>query len=131
MSDTLKILIGKVAEGKSLNQKESKEAFDIIMSGVATAAQIGGFLMSLRLRGETIDEITGAAITMRAKAIKVTAPENAFDIVGTGGDGSGTYNISTTTSLLDPFEARVIRVAILLQMFLPRVHLCRGICIPR
>ena len=100
MSDNLKIFIGKVAEGKCLNQRESTEAFEIIMSGDATPAQIGGFLMSLRLRGETIDEITGAATIMRAKAMKVTAPENTFDIVGTGGDSSGTYNISTAAAIV-------------------------------
>jgi len=100
MSNNLKFFIGKVAEGKSLDQKEAIEAFEIIMSGKATSAQIGGFLMSLRLRGETIDEITGAATTMRAKSIKVAAPEKTFDIVGTGGDGSGTYNISTAAAIV-------------------------------
>ena len=100
MSDNLKNLINKVADGNTLSQQEATEAFDIIMSGNATPAQIGGFLMSLRLRGETVEEITGAATAMRAKATKVSAPENAIDIVGTGGDGSGTYNISTAASIV-------------------------------
>ena len=100
MSDNLKELIGKVASGDSLNQQDATEAFDIIMSGNATPAQIGGFLMALRVRGETVEEITGAATTMRAKALKVSAPDGAIDIVGTGGDGSGTYNISTAAAIV-------------------------------
>ena len=100
MSDNLKFLINKVADGSTLSRQEATEAFDIIMSGNATPAQIGGFLMSLRLRGETVEEITGAATAMRAKATKVSAPENAIDIVGTGGDGSGTFNISTAAAIV-------------------------------
>ncbi len=100
MSNDLKSLIGKAAGGDSLNQEEATQAFDIIMSGNATPAQIGGFLMALRVRGETVDEITGAATAMRAKALKVSAPDNAIDIVGTGGDGSGTYNISTAAAIV-------------------------------
>ena len=100
MSDNLKPLIGKAADGNALSQAEATEAFDIIMSGNATPAQIGGFLMSLRVRGETVDEITGAATTMRAKALKVKAPVGAMDIVGTGGDGSGSYNISTAAAIV-------------------------------
>lgn len=100
MSDNLKTFIGKIAEGASLDQDEAMEAFDIIMSGNATPAQIGGFLMSLRVRGETVEEITGAATIMRAKALKVSAPAQAIDIVGTGGDGSGTYNISTAAAIV-------------------------------
>lgn len=100
MSDALKPLIGKVADGNSLSADEAEEAFNIIMSGDATEAQIGAFLMALRVRGETVDEITGAVRTMRAKALAVTAPENAIDVVGTGGDASGTYNISTTAAIV-------------------------------
>ncbi len=84
----------------ALTQAEAEEAFDIIMSGGATASQIGGFLMILRLRGESIEEITGAATIMRAKCTKVTPPEGAIDIVGTGGDGRGTLNISTAAALV-------------------------------
>ncbi|MBC8268416.1 MAG: anthranilate phosphoribosyltransferase [Rhodospirillaceae bacterium] len=100
MSDNLKSLIGKVADGNTLDQDEATQAFDIIMSGNATPAQIGGFLMALRVRGETVDEITGAAKTMRAKAMKVSAPADTIDIVGTGGDGSGSYNISTAAAIV-------------------------------
>ena len=71
-----------------------------MMSGEATPAQMGGFLMALRVRGETVDEITGAVLTMRSKMTAVEAPEDALDIVGTGGDASGTYNISTCAALV-------------------------------
>jgi len=84
----------------ALTQREAEEAFDAIMSGRATPAQLGGFLMVLRLRGESIEEITGAATIMRSKAKQVIAPPGAIDIVGTGGDGKGTLNISTTASLV-------------------------------
>jgi len=103
MSDTLttmKGLIAKVAGGSSLTEAEAETAFDIIMSGDATPAQIGALLMGLRVRGETVDEITGAVKVMRAKALAVSAPPDAIDIVGTGGDASGTYNISTAASLV-------------------------------
>ena len=94
MSDNLKPLIGRAVAGP-LSREEAVEAFEIIMSGEATPAQIGGFLMTLRVRGETVDEIAGAATVMRAKAARVKAPEGAIDIVGTGGDAKGTLNIST------------------------------------
>lgn len=84
----------------ALTREESEAAFDVIMSGKATPAQIGGFLMILRHRGESIEEIAGAAAAMRAKALRVRAPDGAMDIVGTGGDGKGTLNISTTSSLV-------------------------------
>ncbi len=100
MSDELKPLIAKVADGNSLSADEAEGAFDIIMSGEATEAQIGAFLMALRVRGETVDEITGAVRTMRAKALAVDAPLDAMDVVGTGGDGSGTYNISTAAAIV-------------------------------
>ena len=84
----------------SLSLTEAQEAFEVIMSGEATDAQIGGFLMILRLRGESIEEITGAASIMRAKSTKVHAPPDAIDIVGTGGDGKSTLNISTAAALV-------------------------------
>src|SRR5438045_3065459 len=71
-----------------------------MMSGEATASQMGGLLMALRVRGETVDEITGAVTVMREKMLRVTAPEGAIDIVGTGGDASGSYNISTCSSFI-------------------------------
>jgi anthranilate phosphoribosyltransferase len=99
VSDNLKPLIGRAAAGP-LTRDEAVQAFEIIMSGEATPAQIGGFLMALRVRGETVDEIAGAATVMRAKAAKVKAPEDAMDIVGTGGDGKGTLNISTAAAFV-------------------------------
>ncbi|MEM0988483.1 MAG: anthranilate phosphoribosyltransferase [Pseudomonadota bacterium] len=99
MSDVLRPLIGKAADAP-LTRDDAAQAFDAIMSGEATPAQIGGFLMTLRTRGETVDEIAAAASVMRAKAAPVTAPEGAMDIVGTGGDGKGTLNISTATAFV-------------------------------
>ncbi|AWK85088.1 anthranilate phosphoribosyltransferase [Azospirillum thermophilum] len=96
----MKSLIAKVATGATLSEEEAGLAFDIIMSGNATPSQMGGFLMALRVRGETVDEITGAARVMRAKAIPVDAPDGTIDTCGTGGDGVGTYNISTAAALV-------------------------------
>jgi anthranilate phosphoribosyltransferase len=96
----LKPLLAKVADGHSLSESEAAAAFDIMMSGNATPSQIGAFLMALRLRGETVDEITGATRTMREKSLKISAPSGAIDVVGTGGDAHGTYNISTATALV-------------------------------
>jgi anthranilate phosphoribosyltransferase len=96
----LKPHIAKVAAGTPLTFEEAKEAFDIIMSGDATPGQIGGFLMALRVRGETVDEISGAVATMRDKMLRVAAPAGAVDIVGTGGDGSHSVNISTASAFV-------------------------------
>jgi anthranilate phosphoribosyltransferase len=96
----LKALIGQVAQGKSLSEAEAERAFDIIMSGNATPAQMGAFLMALRVRGETVEEITGAARIMRAKALPIEAPPGAIDTCGTGGDNAGTWNISTAAALV-------------------------------
>jgi anthranilate phosphoribosyltransferase len=93
-------LIAQVADGASLGRAQAEEAFEIIMSGEATPSQMGAFLMALRVRGETVEEITGAATVMRAKALAVKAPEGAIDTCGTGGDASGTYNISTGAALV-------------------------------
>jgi len=100
MSDAMKPILAKVADGNALTQDDAKAAFDIIMTGQATAAQIGAFLMGLRVRGETVDEISGAARTMREQMRTVTAPSDAIDIVGTGGDAKGTLNISTATAFV-------------------------------
>ena len=96
----LKPLIAKAADGKSLSLEESKIAFNILMSGEATPAQVAGLLMALRVRGETVDEITGAVSVMREKMLRVEAPADAIDIVGTGGDASGSYNISTCAAIV-------------------------------
>src|SRR5215207_9199227 len=93
--DQFKALIAKVATGATLSRDEAALAFDRMMSGEATPSQMGGLLMGLRVRGETVDEITGAASTMRSKMTKVSAPPEAIDVVGTGGDASGSYNVST------------------------------------
>ena len=92
--------LARLASGEALGEQEAYEAFDIMMSGGATAAQIGGFLMALRVRGETVAEIAGAARAMREKALAVSAPPGAIDTCGTGGDGRGTYNISTAAALV-------------------------------
>ncbi|WP_375308515.1 anthranilate phosphoribosyltransferase [Bradyrhizobium sp. A11] len=98
--DDLKSIIGKVATGASLSRDEASAAFDAMMSGEATPSQMGGLLMALRVRGETVDEITGAVAAMRSKMLTVTAPPDAVDIVGTGGDGSGSVNVSTCASFI-------------------------------
>lgn len=99
MSDKLKALIGRAADAP-LTRGQAETAFAAIMDGDATPAQIGGFLMALRTRGETVAEYAGAAAVMRAKCVRVHAPEGAIDIVGTGGDGKGTLNISTATAFV-------------------------------
>jgi anthranilate phosphoribosyltransferase len=99
-AETLKTLIQKVSTGATLSQDEIRTALDIMTEGHASQAQMGAFLMGLRVRGETVDEITGAAQMMRARMLRVAAPEGAVDIVGTGGDSHGTYNVSTCASLV-------------------------------
>src|SRR4029078_8032387 len=100
MADEFKALIAKVATGASLTRDEAASAFDRMMSGEATPSQMGGLLMALRVRGETVDEITGAVTTMRAKMLGVKAPPDAIDVVGTGGDASGSFNISTCAAFI-------------------------------
>ena len=99
MSDALKPLIDAAADGP-LSRAQAEQAFEILFEGAATPSQIGGLLMALRTRGETVDEFAAAAAVMRAKCNKVRAPEGAMDIVGTGGDGKGTLNISTATAFV-------------------------------
>ncbi|MEC7488454.1 MAG: anthranilate phosphoribosyltransferase [Pseudomonadota bacterium] len=94
-----KSILSLAADGHEFSREQAEAAFDMIMSGEATPAQIGAFLMSLRMRGETVTEIAAAASVMRSKALKISAPSNAMDIVGTGGDQSGTLNISTGSAL--------------------------------
>jgi len=95
-----KALLARVASGEKLSEDDSASAFDAMMSGNATPAQMGGFLLVLRVRGETVEEITGAARAMRAKMTTVEAPEGAIDVVGTGGDGRGTFNVSTAAAIV-------------------------------
>jgi anthranilate phosphoribosyltransferase len=98
--DDLKSIIGKVATGATLSRDEAAIAFNAMMSGEATPSQMGGLLMALRVRGETVEEITGAVAAMRGKMLKVDAPANAIDVVGTGGDGSGSVNVSTCAAFI-------------------------------
>ena len=100
MTVEFKGLLGKVATGAALTREEAAGAFEQMMSGEATPSQMGALLMALRVRGETVEEITGAVTTMRAKMLRVTAPADAIDVVGTGGDASGSYNISTCAALI-------------------------------
>jgi anthranilate phosphoribosyltransferase len=96
----LRPLLARVADGHRLSEAEAEAAFEIIMSGNATASQMGGLLLAMRVRGETVDEITGAARIMRSKAVAIKAPPGTVDTCGTGGDGSGTFNVSTATALV-------------------------------
>ena len=99
MSDGLKTLIAAAVD-RPLTRDEAETAFSLLFEGEATPSQIGGLLMTLRTRGETVEEFAAAAAVMRAKCRKVRAPEGAIDIVGTGGDGKGTLNISTATAFV-------------------------------
>jgi anthranilate phosphoribosyltransferase len=96
----LRALIGKVATGAALSREEAASAFEQMMAGEATPSQMGALLMGLRVRGETVEEITGAVTVMRAKMLRVEAPPDAIDVVGTGGDASGSFNISTCAALI-------------------------------
>src|SRR5262245_25788657 len=96
----LKRLMQKVAAGTPLEQEEIAAAIDTLTSGAATPVQMAAFLMGLRVRGETVDEITGACRLMRERMLQVEAPAEAVDIVGTGGDGHGTYNVSTCAAFV-------------------------------
>lgn len=96
----MKEILALAATGAPLDEARAEEAFEIMMSGEAEDAQIGGFLMALRVRGETVAEITAGARVLRAKAMRIQAPAGAVDTCGTGGDASGTYNISTAAAII-------------------------------
>lgn len=96
----IKPFIAKVATGAALTEEEAYQVFSAMMDGDVTPAQIAAFLMALRVRGETIDEITGGARVMRERVLPVRAPAGAIDTCGTGGDGSGSYNVSTAVALV-------------------------------
>jgi anthranilate phosphoribosyltransferase len=100
MSVEIQRLIEQLVARQDLTREETGRAFQIMMNGGATPAQIAAFLIGLRMKGEKRDEITGAAETMRHKALDFTAPDNAIDTCGTGGDALGTYNISTAVALV-------------------------------
>lgn len=99
-SSDLRAAISKIAKGETLTQIEAAKAFELIMSGKGTDAQIGALLMGMHVRGETVDEIAGAARVLRSKAVSVRAPQGAIDTCGTGGDAKGTHNISTCTAFV-------------------------------
>lgn len=98
--DDFRVLLAKVGNGETLNAEEAERAFDIMTNGDATPAQMGGFLMALKVRGETAEELAGGARVLRAKVQRVRAPDGAIDIVGTGGDHHGTYNVSSCSALV-------------------------------
>jgi anthranilate phosphoribosyltransferase len=98
--DAFKPLIAKVAAGAPLSAAEAENAFDRILSGESTPSQTGAFLMALRVRGETVEEITGAVRAMRGKMLRVETDPAAIDIVGTGGDNVGTWNVSTLAAII-------------------------------
>ncbi|HYZ23321.1 MAG TPA: anthranilate phosphoribosyltransferase [Rhodopila sp.] len=100
MSVSLKPAIARLAAGETLSAEEAEAAFDVIMAGEATPAQIGAMLMAMRLRGETVPEITGAVRAMRARMTAIEAPDGAIDVCGTGGDGAGTLNVSTAVTFV-------------------------------
>ncbi len=100
MENTLKPVLAALAAGRTLSEAESEAAFGIIMEGEATPAQIAGLLMAMRVRGETVPELTGAVRAMRARMITIEAPAGAIDVCGTGGDGAGTFNISSTVTFV-------------------------------
>ena len=97
---SLRPVLARLANGERLAESEAEHAFDIIMAGEATPAQIAGLLMALRVRGETVAEMTGAVRAMRARMLAIEAPPGAIDIVGTGGDAAGTLNISTAAAFV-------------------------------
>lgn len=92
--------LATVVAGGVMSFTEASAAFEIIMSGAATPEQIAGLLVALRMRGETVEELSAAVSVIRAKAVPIQAPPGAMDIVGTGGDGTGTLNISTSTAIV-------------------------------
>src|SRR5690606_22838523 len=96
----IKAALNRLADRKDLAGTEMREVMEIIVSGEATPSQIGAFLMGMRVKGETVGEIAAAVSILRQKMIPVEAPDNAIDIVGTGGDGAGTLNISTGASIV-------------------------------
>ena len=100
MSTNLKPVLARLAAGETLSEAESEEAFGTIMAGEATPAQIAGLLMAMRVRRETVAELTGAVRAMRARMTRVVAPDDAIDVVGTGGDNAGSLNISTAVTFV-------------------------------
>jgi anthranilate phosphoribosyltransferase len=100
MSDQVRAALAAIVEGRTLTTDEARLAMGAVMDGEATPSQLAALLMGLRMRGETVDELAGFASAMRERVLRVDAPAGAIDVVGTGGDGSGTFNISTASALV-------------------------------
>src|SRR6202042_3306913 len=100
MSANLKPFLARLAAGETLSDGQAEAAFDVIMSGEATPAQIGALLMAMRVRGETVAELTGAVLALRNRMTTITAPDGAIDVCGTGGDNAGTLNVSTAVTFV-------------------------------
>jgi anthranilate phosphoribosyltransferase len=100
MSDAVRAALSSIVEGGTLSMAEAHAAMGAVMDGEATPAQLAALLMGLRMRGETVEELAGFAMAMRERVLRVSAPEGSIDVVGTGGDGSGTFNISTAAALV-------------------------------
>jgi len=96
----IKKYISQITDNKDLSRNQSIDAFNIIMSGEAKDSQVGAFLSSLKVKGESLNEIIGGATVLRNNMKQVKAPNQTIDIVGTGGDSKGTFNISTTTAIV-------------------------------
>jgi len=100
MSDQVRAALAAIVDGRTLTLDEARLAMGAVMDGEATPSQLAAMLMGLRMRGETVEELAGFAFAMRERVIRVEAPDGTIDVVGTGGDGSGTFNISTTAALV-------------------------------
>ena len=100
MSELVKAALATIVDGGTLSMDEARAAMGDVMDGEATPAQLSALLMGLRMRGETVDELAGFALAMRERVLAVEAPAGTIDVVGTGGDGSGTFNISTAAALV-------------------------------
>ena len=100
MSEAVRAALAAVVDGRALGRDEARAAMGSVMDGEATAAQLAALLVALRMRGETIDELAGFAQAMRERAVRVEAPPGTIDTCGTGGDHSGTFNISTAAALV-------------------------------
>src|SRR5258705_10268710 len=100
MSELVRTALNTIVDGGTLSMDDARGAMGAVMDGEATPAQLAALLMGLRMRGETVEELAGFAAAMRERVVRVEAPDGAIDVVGTGGDGSGTFNISTTAALV-------------------------------
>src|SRR5512144_794274 len=100
MSEIVRAALAGVVEGKTLSLDEAHAAMGAVMDGLATPAQLAALLVALRMRGETVEELAGFASAMRERSLRVEAPPGTVDVVGTGGDGSGTFNVSTASALV-------------------------------